>query len=196
MSHRTTFDAKYWNLAQGAAWVEFRERRLVEDFGAADRDAYIALGLYPSMWPTGRERCGSVAELHCALVKGQLTSWGYRLTDPEHLTAIPAAEWADLLISPPLARIAGRSGGDRERWTEIRVRSADMKRLWRGTHEVSGRTKYDWAAVQAIFTEVKTQNPEMSQNELITEVQGAFEDHFSKGAPSTTSFKRKIKTWI
>jgi hypothetical protein len=195
MSDRTAFDSKYWNLAQAAAWVEYRERRLVEDFCAADRDAYIALGLYPSMWPSGRERRGSVTELHRALVEGQLTSWGYRLTDPVHLTAIPAAEWADLVISPPFAWVVGRSGGGGERWTDIRVRSADMKRLWRGPHEVSGRTKYDWAAVQAIFTEVKTQNPEMSQNELITEVQGAFEDRFNKGAPSTTSFKRKIKTW-
>lgn len=195
MRARTSFDTKYWNLAQAAAWVEFRERQLVEDFGAADRDAYMALGLYPSMWPSGRERRGTVDELRRALEDGRLTAWGYRLEEPNHLTAIPTGEWTDLVITPPFARVAGRSSGDRERWTDIRVCSANMKRLWRGTHEVGGRTKYDWAAVQAIFTEVKTQNPEMSQNELITEVQGAFEDRFNKGAPSTTSFKRKIKTW-
>lgn len=191
-----TFDAKYWNLAQAAAWVEFRERRLVEDFGAADRDAYIALGLYPSMWPTSRERCGSVAELHCALVEGQLTSWGYRLTDPEHLIAIPAAEWADLVISPPLARVAGRSAGDWERWTQVRVRSADMKRLWRGTHEVSGRTKYDWAAIKTIYDEQRASNPDFSQNELIDEIQRVFEARYNREPPGRTTIQARLKRWI
>lgn len=191
-----TFDVKYWNLAQGAAWVEFRERRLVEDFSTADRDAYMALGLYPSMWPSGRERRGNIAELHRALVEGQLTSWGYRLTDPEHLIAIPAAEWADLVISPPLARVAGRSGGDRERWTDIRVRSADMKRLWRGPHEVSGRTKYDWAAIRTIYDEQRASNPDFTQNELIDEIQRVFEARFNRESPGRTTIQDHLKRWI
>lgn len=196
MSHRTPFDAKYWNLAQGAAWVEFRERRLVEEFVAADRDAYMALGLYPSMWPTGRERTGNVAELHRALVEGQLTSWGYRLTDPYHLTAIPAVEWTDLVITPPVARVAGRSGGGAERWTDIRVLSADMKRLWRGTHEVSGRSKYDWDAIRSIYDEQRALNPDFSQNELIIELQGVFRDRFNREPPSRSTIQAHLKRWI
>jgi hypothetical protein len=196
MSDRTAFDSKYWNLAQAAAWVEYREQLLVEDFVAADRDAYMALGLYPSMWPTGRDRRGNVAELHRALEDGRLTAWGYRLTDPGHLTAIPAAEWTDLVITPPFARVAGRSGGNRERWTDIRVRSADMKRLWRGPHEVSGRTKYDWAAIRTICDEQRESNPDFSQNELIDEIQRIFEARFNRESPARTTIQDQLKRWI
>jgi hypothetical protein len=196
MSARTTFDAKYWNLAQAAAWVEYRERRLVEELVAADRDAYMALGMYRSMWPSGRERRGTVDELRRALEDDRTTAWGYRRTDPDHLTAIPAAEWTDLVITPPFARVAGRSGGDRERWVDIRILSADMKRLWRGPHEVSGRTKYDWAAIRTIYDEQRTSNPDFSQNELITELQGVFRDRFNREPPSRTTIQGHLKRWI
>lgn len=196
MSDRTSFDSKYWNLAQAAAWVEYRERRLVEEFVAADREAYMALGMYPSMWPPGREKHGTVDELRRALEDGQLTSWGYRLTDPDHLTTIPAGEWADLVITPPFVRVAGRSGEGGKRWTEIRVHSADMKRLWRGTHEVSGRTKYDWDAIKKIYDEQKASNPDFSQNELITELQGVFHDRFNREPPSRSTIQAKMKRWI
>ena len=196
MSDRTAFDRRYWNLAQAAAWVEYRERRLVEEFVAADSEAYMALGMYPSMWPPGREKHGTVDELRRALEDGQLTSWGYRLTDPDHLTTIPAGEWADLVITPPVALVAGRSGRGRERWTNIRVRSADMKRLWRGPHEVSGRTKYDWAAIRTIYDEQRASNPDFRQNELIDEIQRVFEARFNRESPGRTTIQDHLKRWI
>lgn len=196
MSDRTAFDSKYWNLAQAAAWVEYRDRRLVEEFVAADRDAYMALSMYPLMWPPDRERHGKVDELRLALEDGRLTAWGYRLTDPHHLTAIPLGEWTDLVITPPFARVAGRSGADRERWVDIRVHGADMKRLWRGTHEVSGRTKYDWDAIRSIYDEERASNPDFTQNELIDEIQRVFEARFNRDSPARTTIQSHMKRWI
>jgi hypothetical protein len=193
MSSDQPFDDKYWNLSQACAWVEYREKQLVNDFSVADRNAYMALGMYPSMWAAGRKRHGSVENLRRALEQGRMKSSGYRRHTPESLKEIPAAEWTDFVIRPPLVSFSSQP--QNIPWEGVRVLSADMKRLWRSVNEVEGRSTFDWAAIRPIYELLKTQNPEMSKNELITEAQGAFEDRFNKSAPSITSFKRQIKSW-
>ena len=193
MNILSPFDDIFWNLSQACAWVEYREKQLVNDFSMPDRNAYMALGMYPSMWPTGRKRHGSVEYLRRALEQGRIKSSGYRRHTQDSLEEIPAAEWTDFVIRPPLVSFSGQPKNIP--WESVRVLSADMKRLWRSVNEQEGRSRFNWAAIQEIFNEIKIQNPEMSQNALITEVQGGFEDHFNKDAPSITSFKRKIKTW-
>ena len=193
MNILSPFDDIFWNLSQACAWVEYREKQLVNDFSVADRSAYMALGMYPSMWPAGRKRHGSVENLRRALEQGRIKSSGYRRHTQDSLEEIPAAEWTDFVIRPPLVSFSGQPKNIP--WESVRVLSADMKRLWRSVNEQEGRSRFNWAAIQEIFNEIKIQNPEMSQNALITEVQGGFEDHFNKDAPSITSFKRKIKTW-
>lgn len=193
MIAHSAFDDRYWNLAQASAWVEYRDKQLVQDLKAADRTSYIAIGFYPSMWPPGRRQRGQIEELRRTLEEGRLISSGFRRGGQERLEDIPAAEWVDYVIRPPLVFSFGQT--DIEPWGAVRVLSADMKRLWRSIGEVEGRSTYDWAAVRPIYEQLKTDNPEMSKNELITEVQGAFEDRFNKSAPSITSFKRQIKSW-
>ena len=193
MSPHHSFDDIYWNLAQACAWVEYREKQLVNDFSVADRSAYMALGLYPTMWPAGHQRHGSVEDLRRALEQGRIKSSGYRRYTPESLEEIPAAEWVDLQIRPPFVSFAGQPNN--QPWNAVRFLSADMKRLWRSVNEVSGRSRFDWAAIKTMYDQIKTQNTEMTQNGLIDEVQGAFEGKFNKEPPSRTSLMRKIKTW-
>lgn len=190
MTMHSPFDDKYWNLAQAAAWVEYREKQLVEDFDVADRDAYMAIGMYPSMWPKSRKRCGRVEELRRALERNQLNASGFRSKVATRLENIPADEWVDYVIRPPLVCYFGHP--QIQPWQRVRVLSADIKRIWRSDHELSGRTHFDWAQLQAIHDDLKTQNPDMSQNELINEIQGTFEDRFNKRAPSRSSLQRKI----
>ena len=192
MSSNQPFDDKYWNLSQACAWVEYRGKQLVNDFSVADRNAYMALGMYPSMWPAERRQHGSVEDLRRALEQGRIKSSGYRRNTPDNLEEIPAAEWTDLQIRPPLVSFAGQPNN--QPWIAVRLLSADMKRLWRSVNEVSGRSRFDWAAIKTMYDQIKTQNTEMTQNELITEVQGTFGDNFNKEPPSRTSFMRKIKT--
>ena len=80
-------------------------------------------------------------------------------------------------------------------WTDIRLESAAVKKLWRSEHEISGRTKFDWDAVRAIHDELLERNPDFSQNELIIEIQGAFRDQFNKEPPSRPSIQRHLKSW-
>ena len=193
MSSHHSFDDIYWNLAQACAWVEYREKQLVNDFSVADRDTFMALGMYPSMWPKGRKRLGSFEELRRALEQGRIKSSGYRRNTPDKLEEIPAAEWADLQIRPPLVSFAGQPNN--QPWNAVRLLSADMKKLWRTDHEVTGRSKYDWTAIRTVYSDLSASNPDMSQNELIIELQGAFEERFNKEPPSRTSLIRKIRTW-
>ena len=196
MENRKPFDDKYWNLAQAAAWVEYREKQLVEDFNVADHDIYGGLLLYPSMWPTGRKRQGTVDELRRTLEEGRLTAWGYHVEAPDRLEEVPGAEWADFIIRPPFAYLARDLAAKQQRWRDIRVLSADMKRLWRSENEVSGRSKYDWTVLRETYEGLRQSNPNFSQNELIREVQGQFEDRFNKNPPSRSAIQDKIKTWM
>jgi hypothetical protein len=193
MNTHSAFENRYWNLAQASAWVEYREKQLVEDLDTADRNAYMALGMYPKMWPDGYERRGRIEDLRRALEEGRLVSSGFRRRGQERLEYIPAAEWAHYIIRPPAVSFAGQP--QNIPWQSVCVLSADMRRLWRGVNEVDGRSRFNWAVIQKIFNEVKTQNPEMSQNELILEVQGTYEDRSKKNAPSRTTIQNKLKTW-
>ncbi len=193
MSSDQPFDHKYWNLAQAAAWVEYRDKQLVEDLKSADRNTYIAIGFYPSMWPPGRKQRGRIEELRRALEEGGLKSSGFRRGGRKRRKYIPAAEWVDYVIRPPDVSFSGQPKN--VPWERVRVLSADMRRLWRSDHEVDGRSKFDWLAIRAVYEDLSASNPDMSQNELILELQGSYEDRFNKGAPSRTTIQRKIKTW-
>ncbi len=191
------FDNPDWNLAQAAAWIIYRERELVELLSCPDAHAFGAIALYPSMSPPGRKAIGKLTDLARALRDGRLAAKGFRQKAPDDLEPIPAAEWADLHLRPPFAYdYAERSLADRhERWISIRVSSTDMRQIWRAEHEVSGRSKYDWSAVEHIFRARRMDNPDMSDNELITEIQAEFEQQFSKEPPSRSSLQKHMKTW-
>ena len=65
-------------------------------------------------------------------------------------------------------------------WHDIRVSSADVQKVWRGTSETTSRAKFDWVTIRSIHEELRLSNPEFSKNELIKETQQAFQDKFIK----------------
>lgn len=189
------FDHPFWNLAQAAVWVVYREKDLVEQMANADRDSYAAIGMYPSMWPKYRRRYAGVSDLYSALLNGRIKARGYHVDAPNTLDDIPADQWQDMALNPPVASLRREGTYREERWTQIRLKSADLKRLWRSTDEVNSRTQYDWDVIRELVEEAKRSNPNFSENELIIEAQGMFEERFHKKAPSRTSFQRHIKEW-
>jgi hypothetical protein len=193
MSSDQPFDDKYWNLSQACAWVEYREKQLVNDFSVADRNAYMALGMYPSMWPAGRKRHGSVENLRRALEQGRIKSSGYRRHTPDSLEEIPATEWTDFVIRPPLVGFSGQPSN--QPWSAVRVLSADMKKLWRDIAEASLRTKFDWADIKTMYDAIVDRQPTMSTNKKIEEFQLEFAERFNKDAPARTTIQNKIKNW-
>ena len=80
-------------------------------------------------------------------------------------------------------------------WINIRVQGSDIQKLWRLRTETEGRTKFDWPAIRGIYEQLIKENPGMSQNDTIDEVQLEFQNRFSKDPPGRTSVQNHIKTW-
>jgi hypothetical protein len=189
----SAFDDRYWNLAQVAVWVIFREKALVERFAIPERDAYIAIGMYPKNWPAERNKKGSQQELQRALVDGRLNAQGYRSHERERLVDIPPADWNNLILDPPAAYLRGPNSKRLEPWVNFVIISAEVKKLWRSVFETSGRTRFDWVAIHAIHDEVSATNPSMTKNALMVEIQGAYHDQFNREPPSRSQLQRMLK---
>jgi len=189
----TSFDARFWNLSQAAAWVVYRERKLVEQFSEQSADGWRALVIFPQMH--GYEQIGKLRELVDALILGSLTAWGRSNVDKvDKLKAIPAIEWTDLSISPPSVKRSHRTAGQFEPWTNLTFESSDLKKLWRGLPETQGRTRYKWDVLKNMWHEINKRLPGASVNERISELQSEYSSRYSS-PPSRTSIQTKIKRW-
>jgi len=191
----THFNERYWNLAQAAAWVVYREKKLVDGLADADAESFAAIGMYPTMWPNHRKQHDNLSALHNALSDGRLRAKGYHEDAPDTLVVIPPEAWSDLNLHAPSAYDRRYPGNKYEPWKGIRVKSADIKKLWRGTDERLGRTKFDWDKIRAIYEDVLKRNPDFSQNELIGDIQLEYQAKFPKDSPSRSAIQNKIKTW-
>ena len=84
------FDGKFWNLSQAAAWVVYRNRKLVEEFFEQSPDSWGGLILFPKMH--GYKRVGNLDELKNALSRNDITAWGRRNVIDDELEAIPSSK--------------------------------------------------------------------------------------------------------
>jgi len=145
-------DQLFWNLAQAAVWVVYRERTLVESLVNPGPNAFGAIGMYPKIWPKERKKVGSLSELHSALSAGRLIARGYR-SGESVLSEIPNREWADLHLAPPQAYDASRLVQKIEPWLWIRVDAADEQCLGRTESECQARCKFDLDALRFLCAE-------------------------------------------
>jgi hypothetical protein len=138
---------------------------------------------------------GSISDLATALMDGRLTAWGRKSTDGTLVEEVPAIEWSDLHIRPPLVLRRHPSGVDFEPWTDLRFESGDLKRLWRSTSETSSRSKFNWQVIEKMWREVCGRLTDASENERIKELQGEFRDRFNREPPERTTIQSRIKRW-
>ena len=191
----TRFDEPHWNLAQAAAWVVYRERKLVDDLGNADTDSYAAIRMYPTMRPDHRKQHGKLSALHNALSDGRLKANGYHEDAPDTLAEVPAEAWSDLNLNPPSAYDRRYPGKMYKPWRRIRIKSADMNKLWRGLDEKKDKTQYDWGEVRQLFKQVVTENPKWSTNKKINKTIDLYSERHNGHYPSVTSIKRHMRGW-
>jgi hypothetical protein len=189
------FDEKFWNLAQASAWVIYREKGLVDQLEQSTREEFMSLGMYTSMEPASRQKVGSIRELSLALSDECLQAWGYRANGDSYLKAIPSLEWPDLDLAPPFAYHAKNRAQQYQPWTDIRVESAAVKKLWRSILEKDGRSKYSKAKIEQICNDLRYQNPDISQNELISEIQIEYAAKHDGKEPCRSSIQRYIKSF-
>jgi len=148
----THFDEPFWNLAQAAVWVVYREKKLVDNLANPKAESFAAIGMYPTMWPDHRKQHGKLSELHNALSDGRLQAKGFHEDAPDKLAVIPAEAWSDLNLNPPSAYDRRYPGKMYEPWRNIRAKSTDVKNLWRGLDEKKDKTQYDWDEVRQLLT--------------------------------------------
>jgi len=187
------FHAKYWNLAMTAAWAKFRNREMVDKFDGPTPEDWKAYNMYPSMWKGKPQE--KTLSLHNALITGKLKASGHHNASNSQMAPIEPIEWETLIIAPPKVYRCLPHNIKDEPWLNIRIVGADVQKLWRSKIETSGRSKYDWPTVKRIYKELLTSNPDISQNEIIEEIQLEFQNQFSKEPPSRTTIQNKIKIW-
>ena len=191
----SSFNSRYWNLAQAAAWVVYRERKLVEQLANPTQHSFGAISAYPTMWPDDRKQTANLADLQRKLTHGELTAKGYAKENPNTLGDIPASIWPDLQLRPPHAYDARELAFMHEPWTNIRVESASIKKLWRGSDETRDKTLFDWDEIRTIFERVKADNSGWSTNKVIDQTRSDYADRYGNRCPGVTTMKRHHKDW-
>jgi hypothetical protein len=187
------FTEKFWNLAMAAAWVKFRKRDVVEKFDGPSPESWRAYNMYPTMWDF--KPVDASLTLQSALISGKLEAFGHRSAPGASVEMIPSLEWETLTFDPPAAYRRLADNVKDEPWINIRVEGSDVQKLWRSPTDTEGRTRFDWTVIKEIYETLIQNNPDMSQNEIISEAQLEFQNRFSKEPPSRTSLQNKIKTW-
>lgn len=190
-----TSNEEYWTLTQAAAWVVFRSDLVVGKFARPAPNSWAAFLMYPTMRPEF-QAVGCESQLFDALRTGKVTAYGRRAFPGAPVEPIPPIEWLDMAsdLTQPYRTLP--SGAKDIPWSGILLKRGDVERHWRRTTEVDSRTRYDWNAIEAFYHEAKSTNPDYSQNELIKEIEGLFQERYpNKKVPSRTSIQNHIKRW-
>lgn len=187
------FSEEYWTLTQAAAWVVFRSDKVVAKFAPPDPNSWPAFMAYPTMREEHPET-GKVQDLFKALRAGSVTAWGRRMTPGTKVEAIESIEWFDLVedLNAPYRHTL--AGGKDIPWENIRLKREDVEKHWRRTSEILGRSRFPKEWFQQKYVELRNNNDDLSQNELIEDLREAYSDQFNKEAPSRSSVQRYIKS--
>jgi hypothetical protein len=196
MAQVSPSDAPYWTFAQALAWVIYRRGDLVDYVGPTGDGRLSLIAMYPSQFTPPVEKIGEGEELLQALRQGRLEATGKPAQGDGIRLAIPLEDWLRLRrYGAKIFQMTHANSSAIQPWHDITLRSDAVKKLWRSRHEIYDRSRFDWDAIKHLYQQVRASNPDFSQNELITETQGRYEDEFNKEPPSRTSFQRKIGTW-
>lgn len=196
MARVSSSDTHYWSFAQALSWAIYRRNDLV-DYVGPDRGGRLSLiAAYPSQFSPAPEKIGDGDALLRALRDGRLKATGIPAYGDGLRREIPAEDWLRLKRhGASVLQISDNRLQALVPWRDITMRSDAVKKLWRSKHEVTGRSKYDWSAIQRLYQDLRASNPDFSQNELIIEIQGRYQDEFNKEPPSRSAFQRQIKSW-
>lgn len=196
MSKRFPTRSKYWTLGQALAWVIYRREDVVTELAPQSGRRLSLISMFPSMYCPELEPVGSSEELLQHLREGALTASGRPAGDLSIRQDIRPEDWVRLRF---LGEHAWRASEDGQRtvepWHDIVLEGAEVRKRFRGLSELDARTKFDWTVIRKIHDEVLTRLPQISQNELIAEIQGQFRDQFNKEPPGRTSIQTRIQRW-
>ena len=182
----------YLTLAQSAVWVMFRDALVVDKFPSDRPTHWGAYMMYPGDWdkPVVEENW---RVLFRALEAGRLVATGRRAVDGIR-EPIPSSTWIDLIADldeGPYLRL--QSGAAVRPWTDILVSRSDVEQIWSRASSPNGRAAYDRSWIRDRYVELKKLHGALSKNDLIVEVQLAYQTAFDGIEPPRPTIQRYIK---
>ncbi|MCZ8080694.1 MAG: hypothetical protein O9289_18535 [Rhodobacteraceae bacterium] len=147
--------------------------------------------MYTSHWTA--TALGEQLEIFAALKDGRLSATGRSAEANSRREPIPVIEWSDLIpdVDGPYRRL--EDGTKAQPWIDILVSRADVERLWRRQSEIDGRTKFQKGWFLDRYQLLKDNQPLISKNELMGELQQQFQDETKREPPSRTTIQRYLK---
>lgn len=122
-----------------------------------------------------------------------LQALGYHTSEPDRLQVIPPEHWYDIDLRPSLALDARNR--TKTLWTAVRVKRADVLRIWPFPSEGHDRSWFDWEALRKLHDEVCAELPDLSARDTILKIQARFQKRFKKKPLGRTSLQNHIKAW-
>ena len=169
--------SKFWTFEQALAWVLYRREDIVSYVGPGSSGSLRLVAMYPTHFGPQLEKIGKSNDLLAALQNGNVIASGCHDANVAERQEIRPEDWLDLRhYGGKVFRISDDGKRTLYPWHDIALESEKVKKHWRSQSEVTGRTRYDWKTIKEIHDEVKSQNPNISQNELITEIAGGLGD--------------------
>lgn len=136
-----------------------------------------------------------MSDLFDALRSGSLKAFARLNSAGATVTEIPVAEWSDMVADVRGPYRHPNDGGKDYTWINIQVRRVDVEKLWRRISEKQARTKFDGPLLQTLFAELRSRHDDMSQNELIENLQADYQDKTGKEPPSRSTVQRQMRDW-
>ena len=189
-----SFEPEYWTVTQAAVWVVYRSPDLLEKCSDPPSESWHGLKMYPSMHKY--EEVAKLSELANALENGILKAFGLPNDSKQQYIEIPNVEWSGLTIAPPIVYRQDAKSGKFEPWTDIKFRSADMKRQWPSEAQSKSRELHDWEAIEKIWRNIVTANPPpTSKRKIIILIQERYGEQESRIPLSRSQMQKHMKEW-
>lgn len=183
---------QFWTLWEAAAWVVFRNTAAVQRFVQARRGTWMSCMAYPE-YRTEHKEIGRCLNLFQALKNGQLTAYGRNAASEGALQPIAPLEWHELVpdVDGPYRRNA--AGTKIEPWLDICLKRADLEHHWRRQSEIDGRSRYSKEWFRERYAVKREQQPGLSKNELIAELQLEFHIEKNREPPVRSTIQDYVK---
>jgi|TARA_B100002003_G_C13883945_1_gene431335 hypothetical protein len=191
----TIFDQTYWDLDQASLWIVFRNAELVEESVPPINRRVPTMLMYSRM--NDYEQVGTIIELSKTLELGNLYAYGRPTGGNTQVQQIPTVEWSSLILDAPIAYILDPKRGKIQPWTDITVKSADIKKEWPAEPKnTKHRELFDWEAIKMIWSSLEkgAQKPR-SGRQLVRQIQDQFGKETSLTPPSRSQIEKHIKQW-
>lgn len=174
----------------------YRREDVVEELAPHNGKSLSLISMFPKMYTPELSAVGSPDQLLHHLRRGALKASGRSTGEQLPRQDIRSEDWLQLrFLGDRVWRVSDDGKQTVEPWCDLVLEAAEVRKMFRGASEVQARTGYNWGVLREIHDDLRRRHPEMTQNELIVEIQGQFEDRFNRKPPGRSTIQRHMQKW-